>query len=123
MKAITRRHEQRIGAGPGKNIEIAFRLDNHQVYIERLLRVASDRFDNHRSERDIRHEAAVHDVNMDPVGASRIDGTDLLGKMPEIRRQDRRCNNNRLQNFLELGCHNHSPFEAPGAAAFPEVDS
>jgi hypothetical protein len=65
------------------------------VHIERLPRVASHRFDNHRPERDIRHEAAVHHVDMNPVGAARIDGANLVGEIPEIRRQDRRRNDNR----------------------------
>jgi hypothetical protein len=55
---------------------------------KRLLRAASHRFDNHRLDRDVRHEATIHYVAMDPVGSCRIDGTNLLGETPEIRRQD-----------------------------------
>ena len=75
-------NEEMIGAGLGKGGEIAFRLDDHQMHIERLLRVASHRFDNRRPERDIRHEAPVHHIDMDPVGAGRVDGADLIGEMP-----------------------------------------
>ena len=39
--------EEMIGTGLGKGGEIAFRFDDHQMHIERLLRVASHRFDNH----------------------------------------------------------------------------
>jgi hypothetical protein len=63
------------------------------LHIERLLRAASHRFDNHRPDRDVRHEATVHYVDMDPVGSCRVDGTNLLGETPEIRRQDRRRDN------------------------------
>ena len=63
-----------IGAGPNESIEVALWFDNHQVHIERLLRVASDRFDNHRPKRDVRHETTIHHVDMNPVGAGRIDG-------------------------------------------------
>ena len=94
-----RRHEQMIGAGLGKCREIALRLDDHKMHIERLLCVASHRFDNHRSERDIRHKTTIHDIDMDPVGAGRIDGANFVGEMPEIRRQDRRCDDNRFCNF------------------------
>ena len=87
--------EQMIGAGLGEVREIALRLDDHQMHIERLLRGASHRLDNHRSDRDVRHEAAVHHVDMDPVGSRRIDGANLLGEPPEIRRQDRRRDNDR----------------------------
>ena len=84
-----RRHEQMIGAGLGKGGEIAVRLDDHQVHIERLPRVASYRFDNHRPERDIRHEAAVHHVDMNPVGAGRIDGAHFFPQFREICGKDR----------------------------------
>ena len=118
------RDEEMIGAGLGKGIEIALRFDDHQVHIKRLLRVASHRFDNHRSERDIRHKATIHDVDMDPVGAGCIDGADLVGEMAEICRQDRRCDDNRpLQISLRSGCHCRLPFDVPDAAATPEVNS
>ena len=71
-----------IGAGLGKGGEIALRLDDHQMHIERLSCVASHRFDDDRPEGDIRHEAAVHDVDMNPVGAGLIDSPDLVGEMP-----------------------------------------
>ena len=74
-------NEEMIGAGLGKGYEIALRLDDHQVHIERLTRVAPHRFNNHRSERDIRHKSAVHHVDMNPVGAGRIDGANLVSEM------------------------------------------
>jgi hypothetical protein len=36
-----------------------------------------------RAERIIRHKAAVHYVNVEPVGASYIDGTNLVSKIPK----------------------------------------
>ena len=106
-----------IGTGLSKVGDIALRLDDHQVHIQRLLRVASHRFDNHRPERDIRHEMAVHDVDMNPVCACRVDGANLVGEVPEIRRQDRRCNNNRpLRRNVDHIClcaqRVRSPFDA-----------
>jgi hypothetical protein len=82
------RDEEVIGAGLGEVGEIALRLDYHQVHIERLLRRASRRFDNHRTDRDIRHEAPVHYVDMDPVGACLIDGTNFFAEPSKIRGQD-----------------------------------
>ena len=84
-----------IGAGLSEVGEIALRLDDHQVHIERLPRATSHRFDYHRPDRDIRHKATVHYVDMDPVRSRRIDGANLLGETPEIRRQDRRRDNDR----------------------------
>src|SRR5271170_4192864 len=65
------------------------------MHVERFFRGAAHRLDHHRPDRDVRHEAAVHDVDMDPVGASPVDGADLLGEAPEIRRQDRRRDDDR----------------------------
>ena len=93
-----------IGAGLGEVGEIPLRLDNHQVHIERLLRAASHRFDNHRPDRDVRHEATIHYVDMDPVGSRRIDSANLLGESPKIRRQDRRRNDDRpLRRGIRYG--------------------
>ena len=77
-----------IGARFGEVGEIALRLDDHQVHIERLVRAASYRFDDYRPDRDVRHEATIHHVNMDPIRARRIDGVNLLGETSEIRGQD-----------------------------------
>jgi hypothetical protein len=46
------------------------------------------RLDNHRPDRDVRHETNVHCVDMDPVRLRRIDSANLLGESPKIRRQD-----------------------------------
>ena len=78
--------EKVIGPCLGEGREIAIRLDDHQVHIERFQRGPSHGLHNHWSDRDVRHEAAVHDVDMDPVGSRRIDSANLLGKMSEIRR-------------------------------------
>jgi hypothetical protein len=68
-----------IGPRLGEGREVAIRLNDHQVYIERLPRGAPHRLDNHRSNPDVRHEAAVHDIDMDPIGSRRIDSANLLG--------------------------------------------
>ena len=97
--------EEMIGTGLGKGGEMAFRLDDHQMHVERLLRAAAHRLHDQRPDRDIRHEAAVHDVDMNPVGAGRLDGANFIGKMSEVRRQDRRRNDNRpLPFYAGQGC-------------------
>ena len=88
-------NEKMIGTGLGKGGEMAFRLDDHQMHIERLSRAAAHRLHDQRPDRDIRHKAAVHDVDINPVGARRVDGANFVGKISEVRRQDRRRNDNR----------------------------
>ena len=77
--------ENMIGAGLRKGDEMALRLDDHQMHIERLLRRAAHRLDDQRPDRDIGHEAAIHNVDMNPVGARSVDGANFVGKMSEVR--------------------------------------
>jgi hypothetical protein len=60
-----------VGPGSGEVLEVAFRLDDHQVHVERLRGRAAHRLDERRTEGDVRHEPSVHDVDVDPVGAGR----------------------------------------------------
>ena len=75
-------------SGARKIADVALRLKDHHMHVERLLGRPAHRFDHHRPDRDIWHEATVHDVNMDPVGARRIDGANLRGEIAEIRLQN-----------------------------------
>ena len=54
-----------------------------------------DRLHHIRPERDDRHEMAVHDVEMDPVGAGGFDRAHLLGELGEVGGQDRRGDDER----------------------------
>ena len=81
-------HQQMIGAGAREGVEIALRLDDHQMHVDRLLGGAPHRLDHHRADRQVRHEAAVHHIDMDPVGPGPVDRPHLLAEPPEIGRQD-----------------------------------
>jgi hypothetical protein len=45
---------------------------NHQMHIEGELRLFADDFDDHRAERNVVDEMAVHDVAVDPIGPGRL---------------------------------------------------
>ena len=87
--------QQMVGACLGEGRKIAFRLDDHQMHVERLCCRAADGLQHERTDGDVGHEAAVHHIDVDPVGAGRVDGADLLAQSREIRGQHRRCNQNR----------------------------
>lgn len=76
--------EQMIGACFGKIVKIAFRLDNHQVHIERLCCRSTRRFDDRGAEGDVRYEPSVHDVDMTPISTGLIDGADFFANPPQI---------------------------------------
>jgi hypothetical protein len=52
------------------------------------VRAAPHGFDDDRPDRDVRREATIHHINMNPIRARRIDGVNLLGETSKIRRQD-----------------------------------
>jgi hypothetical protein len=66
-----------VGTGLGKGGEVAFRLDDHQMSVERLCRRTANGLQHDRANGDVGHEAAAHHIDMNSIGAGRIDGTDL----------------------------------------------
>ena len=74
---------------------MALRLDDHEVHIERLGGCTPHGPDDHRAQRDVGHETAIHDIDMNPIGARQIDRAHLFGQTAEIRRQDGRRDNDR----------------------------
>ncbi len=85
-------HDDVIGAALGKSLDVMFRLDDHQMHVERLGGGSADRLDDRGAERDIGDEASVHHIDMDPIRPGLIDRPYFLGKPTEIRRQYGRSN-------------------------------
>jgi hypothetical protein len=55
--------------------------DDHQVHIEGLGRRTTNGPDHCGSERDLRHETAINDVQVNSVGAGAIDGRHFYGEV------------------------------------------
>ncbi len=81
-------HGEDIGAGLGEIGDIAVGIFNHQVHVEGQVRHLARRFDDQRTDGDVRHEMAVHDIHMHIIGAGRLDGTDFFPEAGKIRRQN-----------------------------------
>ena len=79
-------HQDVIGARLREILDIALRLDDHQMHVERLLRRFSDALDDQGADGQVRHKTTVHDIDMDPVGAGLVDRPHLLIQSAEIRR-------------------------------------
>jgi hypothetical protein len=62
------RHEVRARADEGLDVALGF--DHHQVDVKRQARALPDGLDDRRADRDVGHEAAVHDVHVKLVGAA-----------------------------------------------------
>jgi hypothetical protein len=78
-----------IAAGFCKRLQIGVAGRDHQMRVEDLLGVRAHRLDDVRAVGNVGHEMSVHHVEMDPVGACRVDGADFFAQFGEIRRQDR----------------------------------
>ena len=57
---------------------------DHEVDIERKLRVFVHKIDDCRAEGNVVHEMAIHDIAMDPVRAGLFNGMNFIGKFGKI---------------------------------------
>jgi hypothetical protein len=80
----------------GKRLNIFLGLDNHQMDIHDLLGCRANRSYDQWANRDVGHETAVHDVDVDPIRASAVDRLDFSLKPAKISGKDRGGNSQRL---------------------------
>ena len=67
-----------IGAGVGKSLDIVSRIVHHNMNIQRMVRKAADFLDETRPHRQIRHEMAIHDIDVQHPCPGSDDGFNLL---------------------------------------------
>ena len=58
---------------------------DHKMNVQGKLRDLAHRLDHKRPDRDIGHEPAVHDIDVDPVRTGVFDRLDLVTQPAEIR--------------------------------------
>jgi hypothetical protein len=95
MQAAFGMDGDRIGAGRDEGLEKRIDWRHHQVNVEELLRRLADGCNDRCAEGEIGHEMAVHDIDVDPVGARLVDGANFFPEPCKIRRQDRSADENR----------------------------
>jgi len=54
------------------------------MHVERDLCMGAQGAHHRRTDRDVRHEVAVHNVDMNPIGARAGDSPDFLAEVGEI---------------------------------------
>ncbi len=84
-----------IAAGFCERLEILIARRDHQVRVKNLFGVRAHRLDDVGAVGNVGNEMPVHHVEMDPVGAGGIDGADFLAQFGEVRRQNRRRDDER----------------------------
>ena len=94
-----------VRPGVPERLEVVTRVRHHQVAVEEHPRVLAQRRDDRRPDRQVRHEVAVHDVDVQPVRGRRH-LADRLGQAAEVRREDRRRH---LHLAGDAGVGSHDP--------------
>src|SRR5438093_6400963 len=84
---MERKHRR---AGRGERLDVALRLDYHQMHVDRPVGELPQRLDHVGAEGQVGHEPAVHHVHMQPVGAALQDLTHLLGEPGQVGREHAR---------------------------------
>ena len=78
------------GASAREGVDVAVRVGDHQVHIERDVRDALQRSNHRRSDRDIRDEVSVHHIDVNEIGAAAFGSSHRLTERGEIGGKDRR---------------------------------
>ena len=73
-----------VGPRLGEGRDVRIDRGNHQMHIEGQTQMRTQRHEHRRPERDVRHEMAVHDVQVQPIGAGRLNGAGLILQPAEI---------------------------------------
>ena len=95
-------HQQVVRACVDEVLQVALRLDDHEMHIQRFPGRATDGLDHNRSERNIGNEPSIHDVDVDPIRAGCIDGSHLLCQAAEIGGENGRRNRKSTHAILSL---------------------
>ena len=85
-----------VSASLGEVFDVLLRLNNHQVHIQRLAGDRPQGLNDHGANGDVGHEAAIHHIDVNPVGTSLVNGPNVLSKLGKISRKDGGGNNQGL---------------------------
>src|SRR6266480_4879042 len=85
------------------------------MHVERKLGELAHRLDDLRAKGEVWHEAAVHHIDVNPVGAAFLEHRDFIGELREIGAENRWRDPNGHSRFGEAG--RGSEAAAAGAVA------
>ena len=86
------------GARGDELLDVAIRVLDHQVHVERPCGDASDRAHHRRTDRDVRDEVPVHHVDVNQVRAATFGRRDIASERCEVGGQNRRRNLDRARS-------------------------
>ena len=85
-------HDQRVRTGGREVLDAPLGALDHEVHVEHALAIVykvAESVDDQRSDRDRRHEVAVHHVHVDHAGAGVHHLLDLRAEAGEVGGEDR----------------------------------
>lgn len=77
-----------VGARSSEVVHVFFWFDDHQVTVDGLFRHRSKGGHDQGADGKVRNKTTIHDVDVDPVGASSIDVSDLITQASEVCAKD-----------------------------------
>src|SRR5262252_4014085 len=89
-----------IGSGLGEGFEVRIARRDHQMDVERLFGVWTDRANDVGPNGNVWDKMAVHDIDMDPIGAGGVDRAYFLAEFCKIGGQDRRRDDERTRHGI-----------------------
>ena len=75
-------------AGLDEGLDEGIDRRDHQMHVEGLFAVRAQRLDHARADGEVGNEMPIHHVDMDVVGARRVERAHLLAQAREVGRQD-----------------------------------
>ncbi len=85
-----------VSACFGKRLNIFLRFNDHEMDVDDAFGRRPNRLHDDRANSDVRHESAVHDIDVNPIGAGLANSLDFSLKAAKIGRKDGRCDSERL---------------------------
>jgi hypothetical protein len=83
---------QEIGPSASKIIEVPIGIGDHEMHIQRRFRRRAHGLDHQWANCDVGNEMAVHDVDVNQVGAPLRNRPNLVRQPPEVGTKNRRSN-------------------------------
>ncbi|CRF28842.1 Uncharacterised protein [Mycobacterium tuberculosis] len=84
MNASLRMYRDQVRTCLGERRNVAVRLFNHQMHVERQPRLRPDGFHYRRADRNVRNKMPIHDIHMNPVRPSTFHIGNLLAEHRKV---------------------------------------
>lgn len=78
-------HGDDIRTGFGKTFHLRIRMIHHQMHIDGLIGIGSNGGANIVANGNRGNKRAIHDIEVNPVAATLVDGTNLFSQPGKIR--------------------------------------